>query len=55
MYLTKFQQIAEETCQNMKKYEEIWIKIKNLIRSTKNKAGYYDRKYIKIKSNSDDN
>ena len=47
--------MAEETCQNMKKYEKIWIKIKNLIRSTKNKADYSDGKYIKIKPNSDDN
>ena len=45
--------------QNMKfkknwKYEDLWIKIRDLIRSiTKNSNGY-DEKYMKIKFNSDD-
>ena len=39
-----------------KKYEELWIKIRDLIRSiTKNFDDYdYDEKYLKIKFNSDD-
>ena len=37
-----------------KKYEELWSKIRDLIRSiTKNSKGY-DEKYIKIKFDSDD-
>ena len=37
-----------------KRYEELWIKIRDLIRSmTKNLDGY-DEKYIKIKFDSDD-
>ena len=40
----------------IKKYEEPWIKIRDLIRSiTKNSDYYdYDGKYMKIKLNSDD-
>ena len=39
-----------------KQYEDLWIKIKGLIRSiTKNSDDYdYDDKYMKIKLNSDD-
>ena len=36
-----------------KKYEELWIKIRDLIRSTKD-SDDYDEKYMKIKFNSDD-
>ena len=36
-----------------KQYEELWIKIKDLIRSTKN-SDDYGEKYMKIKFNSDD-
>ena len=37
----------------LKKHEELWIKIRDLIRSiTKNLDGY-DEKYMKIKFNSD--
>ena len=37
-----------------KKYEKLWVKIRDLIRSiTKNLIGY-DEKYIKIKFESDD-
>ena len=38
-----------------KKYEELWIKIRDLIRSVAKKSDYYDEKYIKIKFDSDDN
>ena len=37
-----------------KKYEEIWDKIRNLIRSITKNSYDYDEKYIKIKFNSDD-
>ena len=36
-----------------KKYEELWIKIRDLVRSTKD-SDDYDEKYMKIKFNSDD-
>ena len=40
----------------LKKYEELYIKIRDLIRSiTKNSDDYdYDEKYMKIKFDSDD-
>ena len=39
-----------------KKYEELWIKIRDLIRSITEKSDNYDEKYMKIiKFDSDDN
>ena len=38
-----------------KKYEQPWIKIKDLIRSVTKKSDEYDKKHIKIKLNSDEN
>ena len=38
----------------MKKYEEMWSKSKDLIRSRTNNSDDYDEKYTKIKFNSDD-
>ena len=38
----------------MKKYEEIWRKIKDLIRSINNKSDDCDKKFIKIKLYADD-
>ena len=45
-----------ESKEKIEKYEELWIKIRDLIRSiTKNSDDYdYDEKYMKIKLNSDD-
>ena len=45
--------------QNMKlkknwKYEDLWIKIRDLIRSIIINSDGYDGKYMKIKFNSDD-
>ena len=45
--------------QNMKfkknwKYEDLWIKIRDLIRSITINSNGYDGKYMKIKFNSDD-
>lgn len=37
------------------KYEELWTKIKDLIRSKIIISGNYDENYIKTKLNSDDN
>ena len=39
----------------MKKYEEIWTKIWDLIRSKTDNSDDYDEKYMNIKWNSDDN
>ena len=39
----------------LKKYKEPWDKIRDVIRSTTNKADYYVKKYMKIKFNSDNN
>ena len=38
----------------MKKYEELWSKIKDLICSVTKNSDYHDEKYMKIKFNSDD-
>ena len=38
----------------LKKYEELWSKIGDLIRSVTKNSGDYDEKYKKIKFNSDD-
>ena len=37
-----------------KKYEELWSKIRDLIRSITKNSDDYDKKYMKIKFNSDD-
>ena len=39
----------------LKKYTELWDKIKDLIRLITNTSGDYDEKYMKIKFNSDNN
>ena len=38
----------------MNKYDELWSKIRDLIRLITNNSDDYDEKYIKIKFNSDD-
>ena len=45
---------TNESQEKIKKYEELWIKIRNLIRSITKNSDYYDEKYMKIKFNSDD-
>ena len=37
-----------------KKYEELWNKIRDIIRSATNNSGNYDENCMKIKFNSDD-
>ena len=45
---------TNENKKKIKKYEELWIKIRDLIRSITKNSDYYDEKYMKIKFNSDD-
>ena len=40
--------------EKIKKYEELWVKIRDLIRSITKNSDDYDGKYMKIKFNSDD-
>ena len=44
---------ANEGKEKIKKYEELWIKIRDLIRTITEKSEDYDEKYMKIKFNSD--
>ena len=44
----------DENKDTLKKYEEMWSKIRDLIRSVTNNRDDYNEKYIKIKFNSDD-
>ena len=44
---------TNESKEEIKKYEELWSKIRDLIRSITKNSDYYDKKYMKIKSNSD--
>ena len=45
---------TNESMEKIKKYEELWIKIRDLIRSITKNSDDYDEKYIKIKFNLDD-
>ena len=40
--------------EKIKKYEELWSKIRDLIRSITKNSDDYDEKYMKIKLNTDD-
>ena len=44
---------TNESKEKVKKYEELWNKIRDLIRSITKNSNDYDEKYMKIKSNSD--
>ena len=44
---------ANKSNEEIKKYEELCIKIRDLIRSITENSDNYDKKYIKIKFNSD--
>ena len=44
-----------ESKQIIKEYEELWSKIRDLIRSVTKKSDDYDEKYMKINFDSDDN
>ena len=45
---------TNESKEKIKKYEGLWIKIRDFIRSIIKNLDDYDEKYIKIKFNSDD-
>ena len=45
---------TNESKEKRKKYEELWSKIRDLIRSITKNSNNYDEKYMKIKFNSDD-
>ena len=45
---------TNESKEKIKKHEELWIKIKDLIRSVTENSDDYDENYTKIKFNSDD-
>ena len=44
---------TNESKQKINKYEELWSKIRDLIRSISKNSDDYDEKYMKIKFNSD--
>ena len=47
---------TNESKEKIRKYEELWIKIRDLIRPiTKKNLDDYDEKYMKIDFDSDDN
>ena len=46
---------TNENNEKIKKYEELWIKIRDLIRSITRNLDDYDEKYMKIKFDLDDN
>ena len=45
---------TNESEENIKKYEELRIKIRYLINSVTEKSNDYDKKYMRIKSDTDD-
>ena len=51
-YLTLFP--TNESKEKIKKCEELWSKIRDLIRLLSKNSNDYDKKYMKIKFNSDD-
>ena len=44
---------TNESKEKIKRYEELWSKIRGLIRSITKNSDDYDEKYMKIKFNSD--
>ena len=46
--------LINESKEKINKYEELWSKIRDLIRSITKNSDDYDEKYMKIKLNSDD-
>ena len=45
---------TNESNEKIKEYEELWSKIRDLIKSVTKNSDNYDEKYMKIKYNSDD-
>ena len=52
-YLTPV--LTNESKEKIKKYEELWIKIRDIIKSVTKKSDDFDEKYIKVKFDLDDN
>ena len=46
---------TDESKDTLKKYEELWTKIRDITRSKTNNSDNYDDKYMKIKLFLDDN
>ena len=46
--------VANQSAEKIKKYEELWSKIKGIIRSLTKNADDYDEIYTKMKFNLDD-
>ena len=46
---------VNESKDTLKEYEELWNKIRELIRSITKNSDNYDKKYMKIQFNSNDN
>ena len=44
---------TDKSKDTLKKYEELWTKIRYLIRSTSNDSDNYDKDYMKTKFNSE--
>ena len=45
---------TNESKEKIKKYEELWSKIRDLVRSITKNSDDYEEKYMKVKFNSDD-
>ena len=45
---------TNESNEKIKEYEELWSKIRDLIKSVTKNSDNYDKKYMKVKYNSDD-
>ena len=46
--------LTNDSKEKIKKYEELWIKIRDLIRSVTKNSNDYDEKHMKIEFNLDD-
>ena len=46
--------LTNESKEKIKKFEELWIKIRDLIKSGTEKSDHYDDKCIQIKFDTDD-
>ena len=54
MWMDTLKKLMGESKENIKKYEKLWIKIRDLIRSITKNSDDYDGKYMKTKFNLHD-
>ena len=47
--------LTDKSKDTLKRYQELWNKVRDLIKPITNNSDNYDKKYMKIKFNSDDN